>query len=186
MKILIGVLAFLLLFSCSRPQSDGALDDTADLAAYLDGNERVMYVRPDQRDAVLNKLQAKAAGDSLFHATVGGETVTFKLITTDMPYLYTNEMFEIPVLALRWKIYFNARCGQKHPGFVSPCIATFGPHKAFGQSMTWTVNDWYSCMRGDSLCIEKYQPVGTITYYPDLNCQDTTFVIRNIMRFRCR
>lgn len=181
-------LAFLLLLlsSCSRPLPVGELDDVTDLAAYLDGDASVLYVRPVLTEAVMGKLGAEKISEGRYTARIKGDSVTFRMIATEVPYVYARELHELPLTAaLRWKVYFNARCGQKHAGFTSPCIGTFGPHRAFGQSMIWRVEDWMSCTKGDSLCIEKYKPVGTITYYPDPNCQDTTFVTRNIMEFRC-
>ncbi len=142
-----------------------------------------MYVRQEQREVVLQKLQVESPDDTLFTSIIGADTVHFRIVPTGQPYIYT--MLELPHWARVWKIYFNARCGRIHPGFAVGCMPTFGEHAARGNAMTWAVNNWQSCERGDSICIEKYKPVGTITYYRSLDCSDTTTATRNIMRFRC-
>ncbi len=83
------------------------------------------------------------------------------------------------------KIYVNADCNRNHPGFISPCMGTFGPHRARGNSMFWTVNNWTSCGPGDSVCIEMLRVVGNIEYHQDRNCLDTLFTRVNIVRFAC-
>ncbi len=83
------------------------------------------------------------------------------------------------------RIYWNAECTKVHPGFISPCIGTFGRHRRFGNSMIWTVNNWNSCAKGTSVCLEKLKIVGNIDYFPRPNCMDTIFTRVNIVRFAC-
>lgn len=89
---------------------------------------------------------------------------------------------QIPIIL---RIYWKAECNNQHAGFISPCMGTFGPHRARGNSMIWTVNNWTSCGQGESFCIERLQSIGDITYHPDWNCMDTLFTRMNIVRFAC-
>ena len=84
-------------------------------------------------------------------------------------------------------IYKNAQCGKQHPGFISACIGTFGPHQRFGASMFWTVNKYKSCIDGQSTCIERLRIVGQTTYFPQLKClgADSVHIQRPIRRLRC-
>jgi hypothetical protein len=52
MKFIVFVLG-LFLFACGKPSVEDVLDDVTHLAAYVDGMEHVMYVRPERQVAVL-------------------------------------------------------------------------------------------------------------------------------------
>ncbi|HAV24322.1 MAG TPA: hypothetical protein DCX46_12695 [Bacteroidetes bacterium] len=179
----------LLVASCKvAPPPDGReLEDSRDLAAFLDGEQQTLFVRAGMSDTVLGRLNARTLEkDQGYEAVVGGSVVRFHIVATPTPNVYAagqEGMFELPK-ALMAKIYFNARCGQLHPGFIAQCMRTFGPHRAFGNSMTWEVKDWHSCTSGDSICVEVRKPVGWITYYPGFACDDTINVVRPIMDFR--
>ena len=190
MRALTPVLFILFLTtSCSRPQAPQApLDGTRDLAAILDGTTHTLYVREEWSDSLLGLIGAhKEGGEDRYSADLGGRGVEFIVKPVKAPQVYSPEQFGWfdTTKSYICRISFNAECGQGHPGFVAPCMPTFGPHRAFGNSMTWSVNNWKSCTSGKSWCVEVWKHVGTITYYPGPNCSDSIFVTRPIMEFRC-
>lgn len=176
------------VLGCGRTPDPGEpLNDSRDLAALFDGRTETMYVRAGLADTLLGLLAAKREEDGRYSALLKDRPVVFAFVEVEQPRVYSPEQWGWydTTKAFISKIYFESECGQGHPGFVAPCMATFGPHRAFGNSMTWQVNNWKSCTRGKSWCVEVWKPVGTITYYPDFSCSDSIFVTRPIMEFRC-
>ena len=186
--IVFSVLAFLFI-SCSRPSPENrALDDVSDLSGYFNGAEKKLYVREGSQQDLLNKIAAKPLRtEGSYEAVIRDQRYEFSLVVTKTPFIFSPDFYSDSLRpgSMHAKFYLNAECGQLHPGFVSPCMGTFGPHRAFGRSMIWQVTPWKDCIKGSNLCVEWYKQVGTITYYPDANCADTMFVTQPIMRFRC-
>ena len=181
------VLLLAFLVSCAKsPAPREPLDDSRDLAGLFDGRNNTLYVRSGLADTLLGLIGARKEGEG-YSAVVKEQPITFTVVSVPYPGVYSPQHwgpFDTTKEFIS-KFYFDAECGQGHPGFVAPCMATFGPHRAFGNSMTWQVNNWKSCTRGKSWCVEVWKPVGTVTYYPGFNCADTMFVTRPIMEFRC-
>ncbi len=181
------VLLVALVAGCAKPPApQGPLNDSRDLAGLFDGQTNTMYIRSGLTDTLLGLIGARKEGEG-FSAVVKGQPIGFTVVVVPYPGIYSPEHWGPfdTTKAYISKFYFDAECGQGHPGFVAPCMATFGPHRAFGNSMTWQVNNWKSCTRGKSWCVEVWKPVGTITYYQSFNCSDTLTVTRPIMEFRC-
>ena len=182
------VLLVVALFCCAPPpKAVTPLDDVKDLGAVLNGDEGKLFVRPGLKDSVLHRLGTTDVGDGVYEAKLDGKSVRFVAETTATPVVYVPGSIE-PLVVPRTviaKIYINAECGATHPGFLSPCIGTFGPHRQFGQSMLWQVDTWQSCTRGEGMCVELLRPVGSIMYFPAANCADSVFIRKDILRFRC-
>jgi hypothetical protein len=152
-----------------------------------------LFFAPDALPVLLKILQATEIRDGVYSTSQsdpedGQAMLTFTAEEMNDPEYYL-EIFN-PMESGTSKlllIHQNARCGQVHPGFVSPCMGTFGIHQRFGQSMTWKVQPWKSCTDGDTLCIERLKIVGSIEYYPTINCVglDSNLISRPIRRMRC-
>lgn len=178
----------LLLVSCDK-QEEGALDEVNDMIGYLSGIDSVLYVNPDFRDEVLEALAAEPAGDSLF-SVAGEEGFSFRIFGTPRPYLFSLQpVIFIPPIRLPpfFKVYKNARCNRVHAGFVSDCfeIPAWHPKKRNFSHMQWSVFQWNSCGKGDSICVELLSPVGSVTYANDIFCADSNAVTEPIYRFAC-
>lgn len=179
----------------TTPQPVEPLDEVHDLAGFLIEKDNMLYLRESDRDDVLDALQAKAQDDGHYQVSIddgSGEHKEFPITLeyTDYPYLYADALSGIlPDTLFNWmfvKVFVNASCGDLHKGFTSDCIATFGRHRQFGQSMIWRIDDWKSCRRGEGTCVEVLRAVGDVTYHPDDHCQDTLFTRISIPRFACK
>jgi hypothetical protein len=199
--VLFTVSCFLLSIifgGCKKQDGEKEFDKENNLIAFLDGPNEALLVNPAYTDTVLVILQAeKIELTDSFRTTYwfvrdGESKIYFDIFETDSPYVYT--FFEgydwydstrtyYPYYYI--KLYNNADCGKVHPGFVAPCIGTFGRHRLWGNSMQWQVNEWKSCTSGENICVEAYSKVGTIEYYQDPNCQDISFIQRDIYRWAC-
>ena len=158
---------------------------------FLNGHDGKLYVKKDMQQKVLEALEAEAIEKGKYKIQISdlNKTTEFEIVQTDFPHIYSSEFVGFLTDTLQpWtyiKVYTNSECDKIHPGFISNCIFTFGRHKKFGNSMQWTVNKWKSCRPGKSICIEVLSKVGEIIYYPGWQCMDTSFVRKNILRFRC-
>lgn len=149
-----------------------------------------IHVLEGEEETVITALGARLTEDSTYSVVTEdslGQSVTLscKLSVTDNLDKYLVLLMDGLFSYGPRIVYKNARCGNTHPGFTADCIATFGGHRAFGNSMTWTVKTWKSCANGDTLCVANIATVGQITYHQSNNCSDTTTINRPIIRLRC-
>jgi len=156
-----------------------------DLSGVLDLNSGWLGVDSAAESEILEYLRAVQHDTlNLYTGLLGRDTISFSLHRPNGPL----DMFVAPFGiydSMIVKIYTSAKCGKTHAGFRTGCIGTFGRHRAFGNSMEWSVQNWKNCAQGDTVCVERYRQVGTITYYQGFNCMDTLFTTQPIMRYRC-
>lgn len=188
--VLLGL--WMILASCQEPSNEKPAKKPS-LAGVLDVSSGRLYTDSDQRDSVLKVLEAREVMDSivreeqLFYTNQMDSTVYFTIETTADLQVFALDLAgaAFPVGFLGIKIWVDASCNVNHPGFMAPCMRTFGRHRNFGNSMHWTVNTWKSCGSGAGYCMEILKKVGDIYYYPDFNCGDSVFVRQNLRQFRC-
>ncbi len=109
------VLFFLLLNSCSSdcpdcPKSEAQLNDTEDLAAYLNGESRILFTKAAVKDDVLELLEAEQVEEGIYQLPIKNvldEAVMmcFHIAEVENPYAYlgfrpSNPCFEDILLAL--------------------------------------------------------------------------------------
>jgi len=83
------LLLFLIAADCAKiPKRWEPFDDIEDLAAFLSGEEKKLYIKARLEDSVLHSLRAKKVEETgLFEAIVKDQTVQFEVVTTKTPYV---------------------------------------------------------------------------------------------------
>ncbi len=190
---------FLILSGCDEDESSDIkdYDRYQNTIGWLSTQDGVLVADSSYINKILEKLQAERI-DSFYYLLPGeilGDTVDYRfyVLASENPYIFsltplydsTTYWVDSTFYFTQLRIYKNAQCGKFHPGFVSDCIGTFGNHKFWGNSMQWTVRDWYSCTSGDSICIESYNKVGEIRYYNSGDCLDSFYIPRPIYEWEC-
>jgi hypothetical protein len=176
----------LLSFTACKKQPDG---QTKEAIGLVHGGLGQILTVQGEEELVLDILEAKQKEGTQYEIGVDDSlgNVEKRLFTLNVVGDLTEFIAQIDTMVSYplQIVYKNARCGNPHMGFNAPCMATFGAHQNFGNSMTWSVDPWQSCMNGDTICVEKWKKVGLITYYQSQNCSDTLTITRPIRKFRC-
>ena len=195
-----AIMVVILSMACSQDGdvAECPVDEVNNLVGFLDGAEGILYVMPDMHELVLNKLGAEPVSDTTCQVDlsaypgVSGEPVTFELVVTEQPYIYSLKpmpiMSGVSLLGTA-KVYRNVTCGKTHPGFKSDCIGipAWMPERQSYKGMRWSVDPWKSCVDGSDTCKVVYSIVGLATLYPSLDCSDpdSSTGTKLIFGYRC-
>lgn len=199
-SILLILLTLLLTISCKEtgtqtilPQTTAETHPQKEVIGVLHSAQHVLYHNGTDLELVLEALNAREIREGMYQAYSDFSlTKQIRFTAVEMPAVaeYYTLIHDGMVQSFTgiMAISKNAECGKQHPEFRSPCMGTFGRHRANGVSMKWSVRPWKSCTDGTSVCTEVFQQVGTIEYFWGQNCiaTDTLDNTAPIYRWVCK
>ncbi len=157
-------------------------DPVHDVAGLLVPSRQTLFVIPEDRDSVLEVLEARPLGDGLFVVNDGDAQVQFQVQEAAVPALQAEVRGpDLIEETAKTRIYKNAQCGAVAPGFTSDCQALDD-----GSSTHRVWEDVRRCERGDSYCVERSAVVGTTRTYDLADCQPPMTSIEPLKSFACR
>lgn len=199
-------IALLLAPSCKKeylaPETSLPMttDKSADLIAFFDPLNLVLYVEPDFLEAVLAELNAKPLENGLYlmeSNTYSGEltkvrfmlsrqkspsiveqSIATEAVLQDLLSVSPEEVKDIPTMKESYK---NHRCEREVAARAGVC------HVIGDISSQTHYKQHYKCTKveSESICTETHKPIGENRYYRNRDCQAPHFRANTLYGFRC-